>query len=73
MFVVKQVLIPWQTTGHYKKLLALLGSKLLVACQQLDGEVTFYQDPPESREGIQIKKNADLIAREAVQLFRRTT
>lgn len=51
----------------------MLGSKLLVACQQLDGEVTFYQDPPESREGIQIKKNADLIAREAVQLFRRTT
>lgn len=51
----------------------MLGSKLLVACQQLDGEVTFYQDPPESREGIQIKKNAELIARKAMQLFRRMT
>lgn len=66
----KQVLIHGQATGHCKKI-SLLALQQVVECQQLDGEVTFDQDPPGSREGIKIRKNADWVARKAMWLFRR--
>lgn len=70
MSVFKKVLINRQATGHYKKLLFMLQ---VVACHQFDGEVAFDQEPPESREGTQVKKNADWVAKKATWLFRRMT